>query len=492
MNNILTPEEAKRIAAEREVLRELAIRGDFYSFCQYMNPEFYTENKPHLKTIAEYLKMVLDGTISKLMISLPPRGGKSYTASLFCAYALGRYPKKSVMRNTYGGDLAMDFSENVMDIIKLDRYLEIFPEIRIRKDRAKVNGWQLVGAPRPSYFGGGVGGAITGKGCDLAAIMDDPFKNFEEAYSPTFQKKTWRFYTSVHHSRMEAGCAEILIGTRWSSEDVHGQALKYNKGNDWTQLVIPALNSRGESYCEEIHTTQYYYEIKAKTETSIWQAEYMQNPTEAEGKLFPASQLRYFDPTKLRDTYNGILFFCDTATSGDDYLAGFVAKMYANKTGMYPYLYVTDVIFTQDDIPVTVPQVVDLIQRKGVQVAVFEANGAGHSYAYSVSNALKQARYGCSVKEINNYQNKEVRILTHSEWVKHHILFSDDIKPGTMYDGFITWLDKYVKHSKNEHDDAPDVLTDCAEWVRGVLCHEKPYVDKFRKEARKTKGRSKR
>jgi hypothetical protein len=53
-------------------------------------------------------------------------------------------------------------------------------------------------------------------------------------------------------------------------------------------------------------------------------------------------------------------------------------------------------------------------------------------------------------------------------------------------------LDKYVKHGKNEHDDVPDVLTDCAEWVRGVLCHEKPYVDKFRKEARKEKGRSKR
>ena len=73
---------------------ELA-RRVFYDFCVYMDPIFFTTNKPHLKLIADAFQEVADGKVIELAVSMPPRAGKSYITSLFCAWMLGRNPDGS-------------------------------------------------------------------------------------------------------------------------------------------------------------------------------------------------------------------------------------------------------------------------------------------------------------------------------------------------------------------------------------------------------------
>ena len=91
------------------------LRNNFYDFCVHMDEGFFTQGKPHLKDIAEAFQKVSDGVIKKLAISLPPRAGKSYITSLWCAWELGRNPHGSIMRNSYGSTLAEKFSRDIGD-----------------------------------------------------------------------------------------------------------------------------------------------------------------------------------------------------------------------------------------------------------------------------------------------------------------------------------------------------------------------------------------
>ena len=63
-------------------------------------------------------------------------------------------------------------------------------------------------------------------------------------------------------------------------------------------IRIAALDENDRSFCKDVHTTEYYHELREETDDSIWCAEYMQEPIEAIGLLFPKSELNRF---KLAD-----------------------------------------------------------------------------------------------------------------------------------------------------------------------------------------------
>jgi hypothetical protein len=54
-----------------------------------MDSEFFTENKPHLKQIAQAFQEVAEGKVKVLAVSLPPRAGKSYITSMLFECMLG-------------------------------------------------------------------------------------------------------------------------------------------------------------------------------------------------------------------------------------------------------------------------------------------------------------------------------------------------------------------------------------------------------------------
>ena len=165
------------------------------------------------------------------------------------------------MRNSYGQSLAEKFSYDIRDIIKTKKYTDVFPAIKLKDDKQQIGDWAVVGSKQSSYFCSGVGGAITGKGCNIAAILDDPVKNLEDAMSETISEKTWNWYLSTHKSRMETGCPEIHIATRWSKKDPIGRLVESEAG-EWTIITVPALDESGKSFCESVKTTAEYEELK--------------------------------------------------------------------------------------------------------------------------------------------------------------------------------------------------------------------------------------
>lgn len=460
---MLTDEELLELEALVEDYDKKLCRDDFYAFCRYMDPEFYTDGKPHLKLLAHKLQLVEQGVIKKLMISLPPRGGKSYTVSLFVAWFIGKHPEKSIMRNAYGDSLAKKFSRDIRGFIQSPKYQEIFPDIKLKDDHRDVSDWAVIQSPQSTYFCAGVGGGITGKGCNGMAILDDPIKNIEQALSETVLENVWQWYTSTHKSRMEKGCPEIQIATRWSRKDVIGK-LRETQPDEWDEVIIPALDDDGETFCDEIKTTEEYYELKKITDTFIWEAEFMQHPIESKGLLFPIEDLNRFAMKELkRDKYGNIACafiagYTDTADEGTDFLASLIG------VSIGEYLYITEVVYTQDPVELTEPAVAQMIIDTGCHRMEIESNSGGKSFAKNVKRLITGLSK-CTITWKPTTSNKETRILMKSGIIKKYFYFRKDYEPGSDYDHFMRWLTSYVKMGKNEHDDAADASTGLAEFV---------------------------
>jgi predicted phage terminase large subunit-like protein len=447
-------------------------RRSFYDFCVYMDSSFFTVGKPHLKAIADGLQEVADGITKELAISLPPRAGKSYLTSLFCGWMLGRDPSGSIMRNCYAAKLAEKFSKDIRDGIMINqKYKKVFPGVTAK---GAIDNWMINGNTQPSYFCAGVGGPITGFGCKTLAILDDGIKNIEEALSETVIESLWNWYTSTHMSRLETGCPEIHIATRWTRKDPIGrltdpesEAYKPNM----KVINIPALTEDGETFCSEIKTTEEYHSLKKITEDFIWEAEFMQKPIESKGLLYPIEELNRFVMSDIATkTPDGIIGFTDTADKGDDYLCSLIGKRFGE------YTYITNIVFSQDGVEVTEPLVAQQVIDTKSQIMQIESNNGGYQYSRNVAKLIEGKSY-CSVITCNATTNKETRILMCAGYNKEYMYFREDYEIGSDYDKFMRQLTSYVKMGKNKHDDGADALTGLGDYMRANLMTKPKDVD---------------
>ena len=138
-------------------------RDRLLSFACLLWPDY--DPAAHHRLIAKKLERVERGKLSRLMIFMPPRHGKSLLCSeFFVAWYIGRNPEKQVIFATYSQDLADDFGRRVRNWIRDPAFQAIFPGVTLAEDSQAASRFN-VGA-RGSYFAVGVGGSITGRGAD--------------------------------------------------------------------------------------------------------------------------------------------------------------------------------------------------------------------------------------------------------------------------------------------------------------------------------------
>ena len=167
-----------------QILRFELCRRELWEFCKYYDKEFF-ESRLFLREIATAFQEIEENKIKSLSVSMPPRAGKSYMSSLFCAWTIGRNPERSVMRNTCTATLYLKFSYDVRNIVKSDKFKQVFPNVQLSDDKANLQGWNTNKAKQVSYFGAGVGGTIIGFGADNIAVTDDLYTGLEQALSDT-------------------------------------------------------------------------------------------------------------------------------------------------------------------------------------------------------------------------------------------------------------------------------------------------------------------
>lgn len=407
------------------------------------------------------MQAIYDREIHSLSISMPPRAGKSYITSLYCAWFLGKRPAESVMRNTCTATLYDKLSYDTRNVLRHEKYAAVFPESKLAEDRQNVSGWNLQKSRQVGYFGAGVGGTIIGFGCSGVAITDDLYKSLDDALSETTNSKVHSWKQATHDSRLEQDaegheCPIIDIGTRWSTQDVIGKGIeegKYDKS-----IVISALDKDGKSFCEHVHTTEYYTKKKLETEQEIWDAEYMQSPAEIKGKLFPAAELQYFKLSELRkQDAHGVIAYTDPADEGTDNFSMPVGYVFPNT------IYVTDVVFTTEGTDISCPEAIDLLSRIPLNYVRVEGNGGG----IEVYKEFRKHMPDKTLK-VNNTTNKHARIFNSSMHIKRNVKFlaPGEYAPGSPYDLFMQQITKYMKDGSVKKDDAPDSVSGLVSMAR--------------------------
>ena len=287
--------------AANEIVRRRKARAGLLDFTTYTKPNYQTGWFHSL--LCRYLDAFARGEIENLMVCVPPQHGKSELISRrLPAWLLGRDPDLRVIACSYGSSLASDMNRDVQRIIGDGPYSRLFPKTTLSEGNVRtVSGsalrnsetFEVVGR-QGFYRAAGVGGPITGKPMDVG-IIDDPFKNREEADSPTVRESVFRWYTGAFLSRAHKGTRQLICHTRWHPEDLVGRLLRQQEEDPnaarWTTLVLPALAEEvrhpedprqpGEALWPERHPVSLLLRKKAASLTD-WHSIYQQRPR-AEG-----------------------------------------------------------------------------------------------------------------------------------------------------------------------------------------------------------------
>lgn len=256
--------------------------------------------------LEEVVKRVEKGEDVRLMIFMPPRHGKSDTATQkFPSWALGQHPEWPFIVASYSQELATDFGQGTRDLMDSDNYKLIF-QTRLREDTQAKAKWMT--QAKGGYTAVGVGGAITGRGFKIG-IIDDPFKNREEADSAVMRDSVHKWWRSTFYTRQEGNTAIILILTRWHDDDLAGRLLKEQqeaeKNGDtdidkWEVLQFKAIAEEDEPNRKEgdpLWPFKFSLPKLLRTKANLggyeWSSLYQQNPIDEENQELKREWLQY-------------------------------------------------------------------------------------------------------------------------------------------------------------------------------------------------------
>lgn len=312
--------------AARELLRRREARRSLLAFIQYINPEYIVSD--FSRTVcAELEQFIADCHAGKrpvLVLEAPPQHGKSDMVSRYLpAFIFGHYPSLRIAGLSYAKDLASDMNRDVQAIMSTPEYARLFPQSSMEGYSGIANGDKFV-VPNGSgsYVGQGVGGPLTGKRVDIG-IIDDPIKNSKEALSPTVKESIWKWYGSTFLTRLSRNSGQIIMATRWATDDLSGRVLAANPKA--RRLSFPAINEHGEALVPDLHPIEKLIETKAAIGDYFWSAMYQGSPKTLGGAVFKDHGVRYYLPKDLPAKFDKVIQSWDMTfkdTDGSDYVAG--------------------------------------------------------------------------------------------------------------------------------------------------------------------------
>lgn len=318
------------------------------------------------------------------MIFMPPRHGKSELASRrFPAWFIGRNPKRNIIAASYNSELASDFGREVRNVVASRPYKALFATA-LAEDSTAANRWHT--SDGGMYVAAGIGTAVTGRGAHIL-LIDDPFKDREEADSAGHREKVWRWYTSTAYTRLEselqqdvtaddalwtdlmgeieAGKAEpfegaiVLIQTRWHEDDLAGKLMaEQAKGGDkWEVLDLPAIRDNGEALWAAKYPIERLNQIKRAIGERDWSALYQQRPRPDEGLYYKREWFRWYDQKPQHLRVYGSSDYAVTSDGGD-YTVHLVAGVDPDDN-----IYVLDIWRKQATTDIWIEAFLDLMQQ---------------------------------------------------------------------------------------------------------------------------------
>ncbi|MET3658880.1 hypothetical protein [Sporosarcina psychrophila] len=94
----MTDDQLKELKVQARL--ELA-RREFFYFCHLTAPKFYKKNRQYLADMCNEMQEFYESDDEVAIINVPPRHGKSRTASMFAEWVFGQNLEEKIMTGSY-------------------------------------------------------------------------------------------------------------------------------------------------------------------------------------------------------------------------------------------------------------------------------------------------------------------------------------------------------------------------------------------------------
>jgi predicted phage terminase large subunit-like protein len=250
-----------------------------------------------LQHVAKIVSLAVMRGGGRVIVNAPPQHGKSQLLSQWLPlWFLDLYPEKRVILTSYADTLAAHWGRKVRDELMANERCWA----KLRPDMTSVSDWETTAGG--GMLTAGVGGSITGRSGDLM-IVDDPFKNWEEAQSPTIRRKVADWFDSTLYPRQQKDTTIVVVQTRWHEADLTGYLLEEHSEDGWTQVRLPALAGNkdpigrepGEALCPERFPLEKLLATKRTLPDPKWESLYQQNPSPPGGTIIKEPWIQVID-----------------------------------------------------------------------------------------------------------------------------------------------------------------------------------------------------
>lgn len=423
----------------------------------------------HHDAIADALERVEKGEITRLIIEMPPRHGKSQLASIyFPAWYLGRNPENEIITASYSGDLATKFGGATRDLMNDAQYRAVF-ETRLKEGSTSKGNWETT--QDGSYTSVGRGGSTTGRGANIL-LIDDPLKDRQEAESKVIRDSLWDWYTSTAYTRLEKNGAIVIIMTRWHTDDLVGRVLEKAKetGENWLVISFPAIaeedetfRKKGEALWPAKKSVEELNAIKALN-LYDWFSLWQQNPIASENQLFKKEWFKYFTDEDLKDKDLDYYTMVDLAISEKDG-ADNTAIITIGKEMSKPDIYVVDINAGHLDPLQVIEYLFHIrnkygirLQRVGIETVAYQK-----ALKYFIEEEQRRKQVYFDIVELKATGSKEVRVRGLIPLYKAGVLYHRS--------NHTELEEELLVFPKGKHDDRADALAYAQQILENTFVH---------------------
>jgi len=301
----VTPE--KFSALQVAAIREFVYREGLRAFCKI----FWNDALPgepfqptwHIDAIATHLEAVSCREIKRLVISMPPRAGKTVTVNvLWPAWHWTIEPRHAWMTLSYSDRLMQTAARQSLNVIRSERYANAWPEIRLPNQLQIANFRNTAGGKRMSAS---VGGQIMGAGSNTQ-VVDDPIGG-DDIHNKKAHELAWERWgwLSTRIDGHPDDFARVVVMQRLAVDDLAGRCLDEGYEHLCLPLVYTpnAFWDRGSclgkldprevegALLSERWSQNFVEEQISVLGPAQFSAQYQQNPVPSEGNIIETAWL---------------------------------------------------------------------------------------------------------------------------------------------------------------------------------------------------------
>lgn len=406
---------------------------------------------------------VLRGESRRLLITVPPRSGKSLLASIALpAFCLGKDPRSRIIAASYSADLAAKLARDCRLVMRHESYRRFFPDTTLAGKNTET---ELETSQGGFRFATSVGGTLTGRGGNLI-VIDDPMKP-DEAASRTSRDKVLEWFRATVQSRLDDKSADkiIVVMQRLHEDDLAGHLIEMG---GWDHICLPAiaehdeqvdigggrtlLRKAGSLLDTKREPPEVLDELKRNLGTAAFQAQYQQRPAPAAGTMIKREWLRTYSRLPPLAPTDIIVHSWDTAqktAAQNDYSVGTLWRL----TGSDAYLL--NVVRGRFDYPALKRTVRQQYYEQKPNTILIEDAGVGTALAQE----LRREGFPIVPASIKGL-DKVTRMSVHSAKIEQGRLYLPERA---------VWLGDFVSEllafPNGRHDDQVDTISQLFAWM---------------------------